>query len=372
MTPFLILATLVPPPLSVMPVVPVIPLRSRRPAGPSVLRQWNAGTATCDGVAQPAVVLPEPRPTAAYAGVPAAARIVALDFAIDGDGRPHAIRAGRPGPAPAGQDDDVVPALAAARFAAGAPRNGCAIRFFQQDDPIADAALQAAFAATIPPMTQHAPALFERIHPAGSTCRTTPVEPLRIAVPAYRTIVRTPGRAGWAVVRFDIAADGRPAAVAIAASNGNAALDRAATRAVTDSRFVAEARRGCLRPFVQPAGTLAAPAIPAAVRASLPGASCPDGLPWTTSPTLRFPENFRRRSIEGWAALRFDVASWGQPGNVRVIAAEPAAAFGEAAARMILAARKAASPAGHVGCTVIVRYRIDADAPAAMDPPAPF
>ena len=372
MTPLLILATLVAPPLPVTPGVPVIPPGSRRPAGPTMLRQWNAGMASCDGVAQPAVVPPEPRPTAAYARISAAARIIALDFAIDGDGRPHAIRAGRSVPMPVGEGDDVVPALAAARFAAGAPRTGCAIRFFQRDDPIADAALQAAFAATIPPVTLAAPALFDRIQPTGSTCRATPVEPLQIAVPAFRTIPRTPGRAGWAVVRFDIAPDGRPAAVAIAASNGNAALDRAATRAVTDSRFVAEARRGCLRPFVQPPGTLAAPATPAAVRAPLPGASCPDGLPWTTPPALRFPENFRRRSIEGWAALRFDVATWGQPGNVRVIAAEPAAAFGDAAARMILAARKAPSPAGHVGCTVVVRYRIDARAPAAADPPAPF
>jgi TonB family protein len=69
-----------------------------------------------------------------------------------------------------------------------------------------------------------------------------------------------------------------------------------------------------------------------------------------------YPENFRRRYIEGWAVIAFDLAPWGAVGNTKVVAAEPAAEFGEAAQRIVLGSTTAASKQGYSNCVVKVRY----------------
>jgi len=42
-------------------------------------------------------------------------------------------------------------------------------------------------------------------------------------------------------------------------------------------------------------------------------------------PLMPFPSRFRRRAIEGWSEIGFDVAPWRATGNVRVLASTPAA-----------------------------------------------
>jgi outer membrane biosynthesis protein TonB len=73
-------------------------------------------------------------------------------------------------------------------------------------------------------------------------------------------------------------------------------------------------------------------------------------------PTLRFPQGFQERSIEGWAIIGYDIAPWGATGNVRVLAAEPTDMFGEEARSIVTGARQAASQAGRSGCVDIVRF----------------
>lgn len=70
--------------------------------------------------------------------------------------------------------------------------------------------------------------------------------------------------------------------------------------------------------------------------------------------------------------IAFDVAPWGQTGNVRVLAAEPAAEFGDAAQQIIRGAVKPPSPTGYTGCVERVRYIIRDGGTAEPPPPPPF
>ena len=54
--------------------------------------------------------------------------------------------------------------------------------------------------------------------------------------------------------------------------------------------------------------------------------------------------------------VAYDVAPWGEPGNIRVLASEPAEAFGTQAGNVIRTARLAPTQAGHTGCVDRVRF----------------
>ena len=100
-----------------------------------------------------------------------------------------------------------------------------------------------------------------------------------------------------------------------------------------------------------------APAEPDLERFRSEGAVCPASKSARDQmPALVFPEPFRRRSIEGWAIVRYDVAPWGETGNVSAVAAEPASAFGQEAVRIVQQARLAPSPQGYSGCLDLVRF----------------
>ena len=88
--------------------------------------------------------------------------------------------------------------------------------------------------------------------------------------------------------------------------------------------------------------------------------TCSGEPKWAFLPPLGsyFPAAFRRRGIEGWAVVRFDVAPWGETGDVEVLASEPADAFGKAAARLIASARKAKAGRGDVGCVEKVLFKM--------------
>lgn len=54
--------------------------------------------------------------------------------------------------------------------------------------------------------------------------------------------------------------------------------------------------------------------------------------------------------------MRFDLATWGQVGNVEVIDAQPAAAFGDSGRRTVQTGRAEPSTSHGVRCVVPVRY----------------
>lgn len=87
-------------------------------------------------------------------------------------------------------------------------------------------------------------------------------------------------------------------------------------------------------------------------------ANCPAKLPWTTGPSLVFPSAFLNRRVEGWAIVAFDVAPWGDVGNLRVLASEPAADFGTQAVALLRNGKKASGGQGHTGCVEKVRFAV--------------
>lgn len=334
------------------------------PATTGMIVDFVPGAVACDGGA--AVPVAAERPFPVRAEGPDGARPVPMTvtFRIDAEGRPLGIARGSgmfAVPHLYHPSEDVLPAFAAWRFAAGQPRTGCRMRF----EPVAVPALEAPLALLrryyVAPHQRgaDAAALFRRLHPIDTDCVGTGAPRVRLrAFPDFDAIPQAPGTWSYSMTGFDIDRSGKPVRVRLTESGGNAALDRQSVAAVKRSRFAPEARQGCTYPYWRRATQpLSAPAMPDKTRFVPAEAQCPESdTGWTTMPKLRFPAGFERRRIEGWALIGYDVAPWGATGNVRVLAAEPAAAFGEQADRIIQSARQAASPTGRSGCVDLVRF----------------
>ncbi|WP_333571372.1 TonB family protein [Sphingomonas sp.] len=359
-----LLLSLAVPTASAQELPPPIPGSGQpRPAPTLLLIAPTAGEARCDDGPVALARREAPFPTGVY-GNGNAPLPITLTFQIDPQGRPFGIKR-----ADAGEwnpkrlyfpEGDVIPAFAASRFAPGA-RNNCTIRFEPQPVAAGEAPPLVAMRYVVAPHTRlpGERTVFRRFHPADTNCIGTDTPRVRLrAYPAFENIAVAPGSWTYAMAAFDINAKGKPVNVRIIGSDGNAALDRASVRAVEQSRFAPEARHGCTYPYYRRSEeTIAAPTPPDKASFRPADARCSDGeTGWTSMPKLQFPAGFAERRIEGWAIIGYDVAPWGQTGNVRVLAAEPAAAFGEKAREIVMQARQAPSASGRVGCVDIVRF----------------
>ncbi|MBY8824970.1 TonB family protein [Sphingomonas colocasiae] len=331
---------------------------------------WMPGEVRCGG--QAVAVIAMPRPLVEFGLSPqgdTAQR--SYRFRIDAAGRPLSIVQDKS----AGWHvvaDDLGPMLAATRFGAGAPRVDCVITFTAQASSIDDAAVRDLMAYSISPISGRLPPEgWKRIAPAGSTCMTAPrPAPLNRAFPDFDALPATPGAREWSMIGYDLDARGRPVHLRIVEGTGNRALDAASMKAVRGSRFTGGARAGCLYPYWRAAATLAAPQRPDPASLRPENGNCPGGHAWAVEPKLTYPAAWRRRAIEGWAAIAYDVAPWGGIGNVRVLASEPAAAFGQQALQIVQSARKAPSQSGASGCVEMIRFVMDRnDMPADGEAP---
>jgi TonB family protein len=314
---------------------------------------WRAGTTRCGGEPVAATQGPSPLPTLGWSGTRDAP--LRATFRIDATGRPLGIhREARR----FGQDmGDMLPALAAARFATGVARNACSIVFTPDQLPVDDVPLAIAMAYTLFPTGSPAPeGLWRRIRPADTSCFEPAPAQLNRAYPDFTTIAGQRGRPLWSMVGYDIDADGKPVRIHTVSGSRSNALDAASRRAVKQSRFGKGARHGCLYPYWRIADPLPAPEPPA--RESMPAQpeACKALGAWVRAPRLVYPDEYRRRGIEGWAILSYDVAPWGALGNIKVIAAEPTADFGEAALNMFTGLSRNPSGTGASGCVERVRY----------------
>ncbi len=368
-----------PPPI-VSPALrtpPIVTVASPEPA----LAAFQPGEPRCGGVVQKVRHSEPPLPSSTF-DRPAAAALpseIRLDFRISAEGRPLSIAPARQtSPVHVGDALDVAAAFAAWQFAPGAPREDCQISFTVAAARISQADMDAVyrFLVLVPPATRNAYrslswAAFERVHPSGSDCyRRAPAVRQR-AYPAYENIPQRPGTLSYTFIAFDIAASGKPVNVKIAASSGNPGLDRQSVEAVAKSRFAPEARRGCTYAYRKlPTQPVPAPEAPEASSLKPADSNCSDDVARLDKlPPLVFPEEFRRRSIEGWAIIRYDIAPWGSVGNVSVAAAEPAARFGQQALSTVSQAKKAESQNGYRGCMVRVRFRMAGEnRPDSPDP----
>lgn len=296
-----------------------------------------------------------------------------LAFSIDADGRTRDI-----GPAPGASPwspsaaEAVQAGLAAWRFPTGA-RKDCRLTIRYRARPMAevetgDLLRYFAVTRTTGPVRD---AVADRLAGPDASCggeKRGGRAPRTVSYPDFHIGRRPPpGGRTWTVLRWNIAADGRATDVETLGSSGDAELDAETRRAVSET-VVAPGRplKGCVYNFYRNGPILPAPPVPEP--ADDPLANCPDVVAdrFRAPSDLPYPTAFRERSVEGWALVRFDTATWGQVGNVQVVEAQPAAAFAAAARRLV--AGGAATPSFEAGvrCIVPVRYRmpVEGDDPA--------
>lgn len=340
------------------------------------LEVWQVGPATCDGGPVRFDRAPRPAIGMRWGGV---SRPATYRFRVDETGRPLGIVRDMTDYVQNGED--LAPALAAARMVPGAARTACTLTFTPTAVPIETATREQLIAYTMDPRGGPLPrAGWDRIG-SGASCNDAPrPEPLLRAYPDFHTVPGVAGERSWSMVAYDLDRSGRPVGAHVLTGTGNVALDRAATDAVRRSRFTPGARTGCLYPYWRGAVTLAAPEPPTEAAMRPADATCPEHLPFARPPRLTTPAAWNKRNIEGWAVVAYDVAPWGALGNMRVLAAEPSAEFGEWARQVMGGAAKASSTTGYVGCVDRVLFRIGdgerllvngADAPAGEGLPPP-
>lgn len=344
-------------------VVNVPEFRPRAELGETLVT-WQVSEMLCGGERVAPVMPVQPYASAALGPIEQR-----LAFRIDADGRPLGIEGGTE----YGAATDLAPALAATRFAAG-ERRDCTVTWRATRMPVAEAPVADVMAYTIFPSGPPSKAMWDRVRPVGTTCSEPPPRLRSRAYPDFEAIAQAPGTTSWSMVGYDLNAAGRPVRVRTLEGSGNAALDRASLRAVSETRFWNGGRTGCLYPYYRRGPILVAPGAPEPASVRPNGATCPAETGWDRKPVLRYPERYRRRSIEGWALIAYDVAPWGQTGNVRVLSAEPAAAFGDYAKRVIESASKPKSTAGYIGCVERVRFAMGGGEQArlAEAPPPSF
>lgn len=327
------------------------------------LARWTPGPVRCGGTVIDPVRLSAVQSVLRWgAGDP---RTVTLQFRIDADGRPLSIRTEGASFIPYGED--IAPALAASTFASGAAHADCRVDYQQQSIPLSQADPTDLIAYSLTPSNGPLPrAGWERIRPADTDCLRQPRPAVLLrAYPDFRKIVGRPGERQWSMTGYDLDAKGRPVGVRTIDGTGDVTLDAAARKAVSASRFTEGKRQGCLYPYWRGAMRLAAPPMPDETPAKATP-HCP-AAPWAQQPRLTYPPAWNRRRIEGWAVVQFDIAPWGETGNARVLASEPAEAFGQQAIQVIRSARRAPSTTGASGCIERVRFRIPPDDRTAVD-----
>jgi TonB family protein len=267
---------------------------------------------------------------------------------------------------------DLAPTLAATRFAPAAARRGCSITYTPTSAPIDQAPIPDLMSYSVSPQNGPLPqAGWDRIRAAGNCLDEPRPQPLVRVLPDFTELPRTPGIRDWAMVDYDTDAQGRPVRASVSQTTGNKALEQGAVKAMRQSRFTGGARTGCRYPFWTRPAKLEAPAAPEEASFRSENTTCTRPYRYATKPRLTFPEAYRRRMIEGWAVISFDVAPWGEIGNLKVLAAQPSEDFGTQATQVLRSARFEASMAGMSGCIERVRFVMGPDGMRPLEGDAP-
>ena len=285
-------------------------------------------------------------------------------FNVTADGRTGAIRrSSEPANAYDRADHPIQAAIAAWRFAPGRAQTGCRYLAEPRRTPLPDADRATLLQVMSETRPGEAGALLRKaVLAPGSDCMRDRPDPRLLAFPPFDDIAAPPGKRDWVALGHDLDPTGRPEAVQVLASTGNAALNAAGVQAKQQSRYEPGARRGCLDWYSRTPTELPAPPRPDISTLIRPGDNCPNtegrkDRVKLINGALIYPPEFRARNILGWAIVRFDVASWGAVGPAEVVAAEPAAAFGQAAQSLMVSARADPGP-GWRGCLQPVVFQI--------------
>lgn len=360
-----------------MAVPPPPPILHARPgaAGRNILA-WMPGEVRCGAQVEAPVLLRRPYVSLTWPMQRDAVKPASYRFRIDATGRPLSIVRQGAGPVPF--SDDIGPALAISTFKPGAERRDCSISYSARITPVAQTPVEDLISYTLAPLSGPLPPEdWTRIRPENATCLDMPRPmPLTQNFPDPDKVAGTAGVRDWSMLRYDLDPQGRPVDVRVAHSTRNAALDAAAIKALKTSRYTHGPRTGCLHPYQRMPMTMAAPPSPPIDGFVPQDARCEGDAVWARQPVLIYPQPYRRHAVEGWAIVAFDVAPWGQTGNVRTLAAEPSDDFGKQAEMMIRSAKAIEGSTGKTGCVQKVRFVIGGpDRPANEEypePPPPF
>lgn len=333
---------------------PVIAVNTPPVATGRTFIAWLPGEVRCDR----SIVVPEflERPLAVLGwNNTAQTGSVTYIFDIDSSGRTTSIRKLAKDVRAIGSDD-IAPALAASRFAADQARRNCTIAFTPRQSSLDATSVADLTAYSVNAISGPLPKdAWDRIYSQGD-CRDERSLGLQTRVfPNFKAIPATPGVREWSMVGYEIADGGKTANIETLAGTGNAALDGASREAVAKTRYYKGGRKGCRFPYWRNPATLPAPPVADEAQFRPAGATCPARHEWAVQPTLRFPEPYRRRAIEGWAIVTYDVAPWGEIANVEVVASQPTEDFGTQAA-IVVRGGKAATTQGFVGCVERVKF----------------
>lgn len=376
-----LLAAAVSPIAQIPPAPPAPPVMAvTKAAQRQTLFDFVPGNVSCEGGTPRPVTLVKPIPSAGLIPVGLLAGPYDFTFSIAADGRVYRI-AEAPGTTRAAyiETPDLQPALAASRFAPGAPQARCRIRYDVATEPLATAPRDLIHRYLFAP---HQAVSFEReisrlsTDTAGDCFIGKFPIPLLQGNPDLNASPLTPGMVSMTVVAHDIDRSGKPRNIRTETSVGDVYLDAAMRAATARSRYrKGTARTGCYRPFMRRnPPPVPAPESPELSGFAWPGGGCPpEDASWAYLPRLTYPEAFRRRAIEGWAIVRYDVAPWGQVANVRVVASEPAAAFGDQARGIVSSGRRTPSERGASACVERVRFKmpVESDDETTTPPTVP-
>jgi outer membrane biosynthesis protein TonB len=332
---------------------------------------WAPGAVRCGDRTVASRRLETPEPSGVWLGASgrAPSGTVRLTFAIDSTGRPLGIKREASAPADGSayaDSSDLEPALAASTFPTGAAQEGCQIAYAQKTvTPYQATPAQMVQALAGPSARMISGPVRKLLTEAGSTCMDAAPRPRVLYFPAFDTIPGEPGHRGTIAYRYDVDDDGVPTNVRQIHNAASDAAAAAAGEAIRKSRFAPHPKKGCLFITTHVSETLLqAPDMPP-IEGLRPGdATCPSPLKDILHVgVVPFPEAFRRRSVLGWAIVRFDIAPWGDVGNVKALVAEPAAGFGTQAESVVRAAKADSSKTGYSGCVTRVMFKLDSDAP---------
>jgi len=363
----LALAVLVP--ATALATVPPPPVIAVDPSGKTSIVSFAAPPArvACDGrevvVTQSAPLHPKAwQPWTPPVGANPATTLPQLGqsftFSVNADGAVTDLKRG-PGFAPWPGDEQMA-TIATWRFAPGAPAKGCKLDLAPAQTALADTAPARLFELAAFERGATPPAVRAALDKAGNCAQRPRRTPDTIAYPDLRGFNDKSAAPAWAGVRYNIDANGAVRDVRIVAGDGNAAFADAAASSVAESRFQpGSPRTGCHATFTARPKITPAPSRQDIKAFERPGDICDLKREAMNVPESKtFPPPYAKKAVAGWAIVRFDVAPWGQIGNVEVVASQPSEAFGIAARGLVSSSHPTAPATGYRGCLVPIIYAV--------------
>jgi hypothetical protein len=299
-----------------------------------------------------------------------------LAFRITPEGRALDIRA-MPHAPPMGVQstfpDEDEAALAAWRFAPSPQgHQGCHAEFLSRTELVSQAApaeLYPVIAAANNPggLT---PDLLEQAGLGGGDCAKEPrSQVLEAHFPDPDTISGEPGKPLWVIYRFDLDARGRRVHITRVAGETTPKFDQATRAALEAGRNQPKPKTGCIVVYRHAAAAIPAPPVVRPADAAHNEDTCPGGDLLAYPAAMTYPPRFADRGVEGWAFIGFDVASWGAVGNAKVLAAEPADAFGSYALNRLMLAKAKTPGRSYTNCVLPVHFKMPSQVAVAAPRP---